>query len=45
MDEIRIQNLEVFAYHGVFPEERQSGQTFFVNVTFFLDTQEAALRD
>ena len=45
MDEIRIKNLEIYAYHGVFEEERRNGQTFFVNVTFFLDTQAAALCD
>lgn len=30
-DEIRIEKLEVYAYHGVYPEERKQGQIFLVN--------------
>ena len=32
MDEIRIVDLEVFANHGVFPEENALGQKFIVNL-------------
>ena len=30
-DKIKIQNLEVFANHGVFPEENVLGQKFVVS--------------
>lgn len=45
MDEIRIDNLEVFAWHGVYPEEKKNGQHFFLNVVLFLDTRVAGLSD
>lgn len=45
MDEIRIENLEVYAYHGVFPEENEKGQTFFVNAVLYTDTRTAGLQD
>lgn len=45
MDEIRIDNLEVYAYHGVFPEENEKGQPFFVNMVLYLDTREAGKQD
>lgn len=45
MDEIRIENLEVYAYHGVFPEENEKGQPFFVNATLYTDTRAAGLAD
>lgn len=44
-DEIRIEMLEVYAYHGVYPEERQKGQRFFVNATLYTDTHMAGLED
>lgn len=45
MDEIRIDNLEVYAYHGVFPEENEKGQTFFVNMVLYTDTRKAGQAD
>lgn len=45
MDEIRIDNLEVYAYHGVFPEENEKGQPFFVNMVLYLDTRGAGKQD
>ena len=45
MDEIRIDNLEVYAYHGVFPEENEKGQPFFVNAVLYTDTRPAGLKD
>ncbi len=45
MDEIRIDNLEVYAYHGVFPEENEKGQLFFVNMVLYTDTRAAGLQD
>lgn len=44
-DEIRIRDLEVYAYHGVYPKERECGQTFFVNATLYTDTHKAGLED
>lgn len=45
MDQIKIEHLEVFANHGVFPEETKLGQKFLVNATLFTDTREAGLAD
>jgi len=45
MDEIRIDNLEVYAYHGVFPEENEKGQPFFVNAVLYTDTRAAGIQD
>ena len=32
MDQIKIENLEIFANHGVYPEENRLGQKFLVDV-------------
>ncbi len=45
MDEIRIENLEVYAYHGVFPEENRRGQTFVINANLYTQTRKAAKED
>lgn len=45
MDEIRIDNLEVYAYHGVYPEETQNGQPFFINAVLYTDTRAAGQKD
>lgn len=44
-DEIRIENLEVYAHHGVFPEENEKGQSFFVNAVLYTDTEKAGRTD
>lgn len=44
-DEIRIDNLEVFAYHGVAPQEKINGQPFFVNAVLYTDIRPAGLQD
>lgn len=44
-DEIHICELEVFAHHGVFPEETRLGQKFFVNAVLQCDTQKAGRAD
>lgn len=44
-DKIKIEDLEVFAYHGVYPEENEKGQHFYINADLFLHTREAGLRD
>lgn len=45
MDQIRINGLEVFGNHGVFPEETKLGQKFLVNATLYTDTRKAGLTD
>lgn len=45
MDQIRIDNLEVFAHHGVFPEEKEYGQKFYVNAILYTNTRHAGLAD
>ena len=44
-DEIRIEGLEVFAYHGVYPEETKRGQTFLVNAVLYTQTEKAGRTD
>ncbi len=44
-DEIRIRGLEVYAHHGVYPEETKEGQNFVVNATLYTDTRRAGLAD
>ena len=44
-DEIRIEKLEVFAYHGVYPEETRNGQIFYVNAVLYTDVHRAAAAD
>lgn len=45
MDEIKIRNLEIFANHGVFPEENKLGQKFVASCTLYLDTRKAGKGD
>lgn len=45
MDEIRIDNLKVFAHHGVFEHENINGQNFFVNAVLYTDTEKAGTLD
>lgn len=45
MDEIRIDNLKIFAHHGVFHEEKEKGQDFYVNVVLYTDLRPAGLKD
>jgi dihydroneopterin aldolase/2-amino-4-hydroxy-6-hydroxymethyldihydropteridine diphosphokinase len=45
MDEIRIEELEVFANHGVFAEEQKLGQKFVVSAYLFTDTRGAGKTD
>lgn len=44
-DEIHIQNLEVFANHGVFQEETNLGQKFLFSLTMYTDTRKAGKSD
>lgn len=45
MDQIKIENLEVFAKHGVFPEENVLGQKFLVTAVLYTDTRYAGKTD
>lgn len=45
MDRIIIENLEVFARHGVFPEENVLGQKFLFSLTLWTDTRRAGISD
>lgn len=44
-DSIRLFGIEVFAHHGVHPEEQNEGQVFLVDVLAELDLSEAGLSD
>ncbi|MCI8527799.1 MAG: 2-amino-4-hydroxy-6-hydroxymethyldihydropteridine diphosphokinase [Lachnospiraceae bacterium] len=44
-DEIHIDQLEIFAHHGVYPEETRDGQTFYVNGILYLDIHGAGDAD
>lgn len=45
MDQIRIRELEVYAFHGVYPEENEKGQRFYINATLYTDTRKAGKQD
>ena len=44
-DVIHIEGLKVFAHHGVFREEKEAGQDFYVNADLYTDLREAGLTD
>ena len=45
MDQIYIENLELFGYHGVLEQEQELGQKFIVGATLYLDTRKAGKTD
>lgn len=45
MDKIYIKGLEIFAYHGVNPEEKRDGQTFILDITLYADLGRARATD
>lgn len=45
LDQIKIEGLEIFANHGVFPEENVLGQKFIVSATLYTDTRKAGKTD
>lgn len=45
MDKICIENLEIYARHGVFPEENKLGQKFVVCAKLYVDAAKAAQQD
>ena len=44
-DEIHVEDLEVFARHGVFPEENRLGQKFVISLVLYVDTRPAGIAD
>lgn len=45
MDQITISKLEVFAKHGVYPEETALGQKFLISATLYTSTRKAGKTD
>lgn len=45
MDKIHIENLEIYAYHGVNPEETALGQKFILSLDLFGDFEAAGRTD
>lgn len=45
MDKITIRNLEVFANHGVYPEENTLGQKFVISAVLHTSTRKAGMTD
>jgi dihydroneopterin aldolase len=45
VDVIHLSGVEVFAHHGVFPEERLNGQKFVVDLDVEFDASSAAVSD
>jgi len=42
---IRLREIEIFAYHGVYPEERKQGTTFILSVECTLALDEESFTD
>ncbi len=45
MDMIKIENLKIYAFHGVYNSEKDKGQYFYVNATLYTDFREASMED
>jgi dihydroneopterin aldolase len=45
MDSIRLNNITLFARHGVAPQERELGQSFTLNIELLADLTTAARSD
>lgn len=45
MDRIELKGVECYGYHGVLEQERQHGQTFYVDLTCWLDFSQAKQLD
>jgi dihydroneopterin aldolase len=44
-DSIELRGIQSFGYHGVYPEERQLGQRFVIDLTLHLDLRSASKQD
>ncbi|QEV19420.1 MULTISPECIES: dihydroneopterin aldolase [Streptomyces] len=45
MDRVALRGLKARGHHGVYPREREEGQTFIVDLVLGLDTRAAAADD
>ena len=45
MDVIKIEDLEIFAHHGVFEDEKKNGQKFYMNAWLYCDLKKAGMSD
>jgi dihydroneopterin aldolase len=45
MDSISIKGIRGFGYHGLFPEEKENGQEFIVDLRIEVDLREAGSSD
>lgn len=45
MDQIRIENLRIYAHHGVYAEKNEKGQNFYINAVLETDTRKAGVMD
>ncbi|OPZ90881.1 MAG: Dihydroneopterin aldolase [Firmicutes bacterium ADurb.Bin419] len=45
MDKIILKDIKLYGYHGVYPEERQIGQNFYIDVEIFVDLKPAGETD
>lgn len=45
MDQIIVEDLQVYAYHGVYQQENENGQNFYVSVILDTDTRTAGMAD
>lgn len=45
MDKIRIQGLQFYGFHGVYPEENKLGQRFRINIELELPLHQAGCSD
>ena len=45
MDQIVIENLQIYAHHGVYQEENEKGQNFYVNARMETETRQAGILD
>ncbi|MCD7723346.1 MAG: dihydroneopterin aldolase [Clostridiales bacterium] len=45
MDKIIINGLEIFAFHGVNPEEKEQGQSFVIDIILYVNINKACRSD
>ena len=45
MDTIEIRKLKVYAYHGVYDEEKEQGQFFYISAKMHLDLRASSVSD
>ena len=45
MDKISIKGLKLFVYYGVNPEEKENGQTFVIDLNYYVNINKACQMD